>query len=143
MIGILLVALAVPLTLVTLGIRQFTAKPKAPAPETQGLRAALEQAVEKSWQTPEAMTDGRCVFILSASGNAGDARKTVELTARGLQGVVLPASTGEGATERLLVQIPGTNASAFESQALREFVESQRGKPAGETRFYELILSKP
>ncbi|MFZ4780052.1 MAG: hypothetical protein ACOYM3_32250 [Terrimicrobiaceae bacterium] len=44
MIGILLVALAIPLTLVTLGIRQFTAKPKAPAPETQGLRAALEQA---------------------------------------------------------------------------------------------------
>ena len=143
MIGILLVALAIPLTLVTLGIRQFTAKPKAQAPETQGLRAALEQAAEKTWQAPEAMADGRSVFILPASGNPSDARRTVELAARKLQGVVLPASTGDGGAERVLVQIPSTNASAFETQALREFAETQRGKPAGESRLYELILSTP
>ncbi|MFZ4780053.1 MAG: hypothetical protein ACOYM3_32255 [Terrimicrobiaceae bacterium] len=89
------------------------------------------------------MADGRSVFILSASGNASDAKRTVEQTARKLQGVVLPASTGEGGAERVLVQIPSGNASAFESQALREFTEAQRGKPTGESRLYELILSKP
>lgn len=142
MIGILLVALAVPLTLVTLGLRQYTAKPK-PAPETQGLRAALEQAAEKSWQVPKTMADGRSVFVLSASGNAPDARKAVEQAAHKLQGVVLPAPAGEGGAERILVQIPNGSAQAFESLALRDFAETQRGAREGESRLYELILSPP
>lgn len=143
MIGILLVALAVPLTLVALGIRQFTSKPEIPAPETQGLRVALEQAAEKSWQAPGAMADGRSVFVLSTSGHASEARKAVEQAARKLQGVVLPTSTGEGGAERILVQIPNASAGPFESTALRDFAETQRGTPKGESRLYELVLSPP
>jgi hypothetical protein len=143
MTGILLVALAVPLTLVTLGIRQFTSKPKISAPETQGLRAALEQAAEKSWQAPGAISDGRSVFAISASGSASDARKAVEQAAQSLQGVVLPASTAEDGAERILVQIPAANASAFEERALRDFSQTQRGNAQGNTRLYELILSPP
>ena len=143
MIGILLVALAVPLTLVTLGIRQFTAKPKPTAPETQGLRAALEQAAEKTWQAPGAMADGRSIFVLSAPGNAQDAKKAVGVAAQRFHGVVLPAPTREGGAERILVQIPNASAQAFESEALREFSETQHGKPDGERRLYEFIFTTP
>ena len=142
MIGILLVALAVPLTLVTLGIRQYTAKPKTSPPEMQGLRAALEQAADKGWQPPGEISDGRSVFALAASGNASEARKTVELSAQRLQGVVLPAPAGGGA-ERVLVKIPTANANAFESQALSGFAETQHGISNGESRVYELIFSAP
>ena len=116
MIGILLVALAVPLALVALGVRQFTAKPQ-PAPETGGLRAALEQVAEKTWNVPDAMSDGRGIFVLSSRGNAVQIRETIAKSVGDLHGVVLSAPTAQNQAGRLLVQVPAISAGSFEDRS--------------------------
>lgn len=143
MIAVALVALVVPLTLVMLAIRQFSPPPRTSAPDTTGLRVALEQAAEKCWQPPGMMADGRSVFTLSSPANALETRRSVERSAQKLNGVVLSAAPDRGGGERLLVQIPGAGAHVFESESLRNFVESQHGHPTGESRLYELIFPVP
>ncbi|MEI8386034.1 MAG: hypothetical protein WCG76_00415 [Verrucomicrobiota bacterium] len=143
MIAVVLVALAIPLALVALGISRYSPGSGAAAPETQGLRVALEQAAEKSWQSPEPVSDGRSVFILSTPASAAEERKAVEESVRKLGGVVLPVSTGRLGEERLLVQIPGSGGQVFESGCLRLFVESQHGHATGESRLYELVFPAP
>ena len=140
MIALALVALVVPLTLVMLAIRQFSSPPPTSAPDTTGLRVALEQAAEKSWRPPGMMDDGRSVFTLSSPANGLEARRSVEQSAQKLHGVVLSAVSDRGGGERLLVQIPGAGAQVFESESLRSFVGSQHGLPTGESRLYELIF---
>ena len=140
MIAVVGVALAVPLTLVMLAIRQFSSPPRNSAPDTRGLRVALEQAAEKSWQTPGMIADGRSVFTLSSPANALETRRAVEQSAQKLNGVVLSTTADREVGERLLVQIPGAGAQVFESEALRNFVESQHGHPTGESRLYEIHI---
>jgi hypothetical protein len=142
MIAVVLVALAIPLALVALGISRYSPGSGAAAAEPQGLRVALEQAA-KSWQPPEPVSDGRSVFILSTPGSAAEARKEVEGSVKKLGGVVLPASAGRLGEERLLVQIPGSGGQVFESGCLRLFVESQHGHAPGESRLYELVFPAP
>ncbi|MCK9589749.1 MAG: hypothetical protein M0Q93_10380 [Terrimicrobiaceae bacterium] len=55
MIAIVFFALAVPLTLVTLGLGQFFQKPRPPVSGTPASRSALEQAAWKNLQPPEAI----------------------------------------------------------------------------------------
>jgi|GEM_PF-1815812 len=143
MIALAGIALAVPLTLVMLAIRQFSSPPRNQAPDTTGLRVALEQAAEKCWQPPGIVADGRAVFTLSSPAHALETRRAVEQSAKKLNGVVLSATAGREGGERLLVQIPGVGAHVFEAEALRNFVQSQHGRPAGESRLYELILPAP
>ena len=140
MIAVVLLALAVPLALVTLGIRRYSSGAGADAQEQGGLRVALEQAAEKSWQSPEPVSDGRSIFILSAPGSAAEARTAVEQSVRKLGGVVIPASNGLRGEERLLIQIPGSGGQFFESVCLQSFVESQHGHATGECRLYELVF---
>lgn len=143
MIAILLVALTVPLALVSIGIRRYTSKPATAAPEVSGLRAALEQAADKNWGTPELLSGDRGVYIFSAD-IATEARKAVEQTARALNGVVVPLASSQPGEGRLLVRIPATNGHLFESAALRRsFTESQPGHPAGESLLYELVFRAP
>jgi hypothetical protein len=141
--GVVLVALAVPLTSVMLGIRKFSVTHRNSAPDTTGLRIALEQAAEKSWQPPGMMADGRGVFTLSSSVNAVEAKRSVEQSAQKLNGVVLSTTANRADEEHLLVQIPAAGAHVFESEALRSFAESQHGHPTGESRLYELIFPAP
>ena len=143
MIALVLVALAVPLTLVVLGVQQIAAKSRASAPDTAGLRVALEQAAEKSWKTPE-VADGRSIWHLAASVNASETRSAVEESARKISGaVLLPPSVGAGDEERLVVQIPCAEASRFEAESLRNFVKFQHGHATGESRLYEILFSGP
>ena len=145
MIAIAIVALAVPLTLVVLGVRQISTKPRTSAPDTAGLRLALEQVAEKSWNTPEAMADGRSIWHLAPLANVSETRRAIEESARKFPGVVLlPASAGPGGEERLLVQLPCADANRFEAESLRTtLVESQRGHASGESRLYEIHFSGP
>ena len=143
MIAVVGVALAAPLTALMLGIRNFSSKPRVSSPDTSGLRLALEQAAEKSWHPPEAISDGRAIFLLSSSANASEARRAAEHSARKYQGVVLSSQAGQQSGERLLVRIPEANANLFESETLRNFTESQRGSPQGESRLYEFLFPAP
>ena len=142
MIAVVGVALAVPLTAVMLGIRNFS-KPRDSTTDTSGLRLALEQAAEKSWRPPEAMSDGRAIFLLSASANASKTRQATEQSARKSQGLVLSSYASQKGEERLLVRIPEASASLFESETLRNFTESQHGSPEGESRLYEFVFPAP
>ena len=92
MIAVVLVALAIPLALVALGISRYSPGSGAAAPETQGLRVALEQAAEKSWQSPEPVSDGRSVFILSTPASAAEERKAVEALTPSMARRPLPPS---------------------------------------------------
>ena len=143
MIAVVGVALAVPLTAVMLGIRSFSSKIRDSSPDTSGLRLALEQAADKSWHPPEAMSDGRAIFLLSDSANASETRRVAEESARKFQGVVLFSRTSQKGGERLLVRIPEASADLFESETLGNFTESQHGSPTGESRLYEFIFPAP
>ena len=143
MIGILLVALAIPLALVAIGVRQFTSKPQ-PAPETGGLRVALEQAADKTWKGPEAISDGRGIFVASSPGNSLQIREVIEKTVQDLHGIVFSAPTGQSQEERLLVQMPSSSASSFEARLHdQNFVQKQQADPSEGNRLYELMLSPP
>ena len=142
MIGILLVALAVPLALVALGVRQFTSKPQ-PAPETGGLRAALEQAAEKTWKVPETIPDGRGIFVFSSGGNPLQIREIIIKSVGDLQGIVLSAPTGQNQEGRLIVQMPAANAASFEDRLHQHFDQKQQADSTEGSRLYELIFSPP
>ena len=143
MIAVVGVALAAPLTAMLLGIRNFSSRTRDSSPDTSGLRLALEQSADKSWCPPEAISDGRAIFHLSDSANASETRRAAEQSARKFQGVVLFSHAGQKGGERLLVGIPGANAKHFESEALRNFTESQHGSQKGESRLYEFIFPAP
>ena len=144
MIALVLVALAVPLTLVALGIRQFSSKSRPVVSEAPELRRALEQAAEKNWRPPEILSDGRSVFVLSTSTNHPlETVQALRTTARKLDGTVLPASAVPGGDERLLVQIPDAGTNVFESQLRRDFVEKQSGHSVNGSRLYEIIVARP
>ena len=143
MIAVVGVAMAVPLTAVMLGIRSFSSPPRGFCPDTSGLRLSLDQAAEKSWHPPEAMSDGRAIMILSASANASDTMRAVEQSARKLQGVVLSANGDQKGGERLLVRIPEGSANLFESEILGNFTESQHGSSTKEGLLYEFLFPTP
>jgi len=143
MIAVVGVALAVPLTAVMLCIRNFSSTPRDFSPDTSGLRLALEQAAEKSWHAPEAMSDGRAIYILTASANASEKRHAAEQSAKKYEGVVISSEAVQKSGERLLVRIPEVSANLFESETLRDFTESQHGSPQGESRLYEFIFPTP
>jgi len=143
MIAVVGVALAVPLTAMLLGIRNFSSRTRDSSPDTSGLRLALEQAAEKSWRPPETMSDGRAIFLQSDSANASETRRAAEQSARKFQGVVLSSHAGPKGEERLLVRIPEASANLFESEILGNFTESQHGSPTGESRLYEFIFPAP
>lgn len=145
MIGGVLVALAVPLALVALGVARYSSKrpAAAPAAEAPGLRAALESAADKNWRTPDALQGDRNVFVFSMPGSVRDAKKAAERSAKALEGVVVPVSAGPRGEERLLVRIPSTNGPLFESAALNDFKPQQRGPTRGGHRLYELIFPQP
>jgi len=143
MIGLLLVALAVPLALVAISVRQFTSKPQ-PAPETGGLRIALEQAAEKTWKVPEAIFDGRGIFVASSAVNSLQLREIVEKTVQDLHGTVLSAPADQNHEERLLVQMPSSSARRFEDRLQdQNFSQKQQADPTGGSRVYELLLTPP
>lgn len=145
MIAIILLALAVPLALVALGIKQFSSKKEtSPVPEIPGLRFSLELAAEKNFRPPETMPEARDVFLFSqAAGDKSSSRKNIEETARKLKGIVVTMPPGEKNNDRILVQVSEAQATAFEAQALRGFVRKTRGESVKQCRMYEIQFPAP
>jgi hypothetical protein len=143
MLAMALMALAVPLALLILGIQKFSAKPAAPSPEAPGLRAALELAASKSLPPPAEIDAGCRRFVpLPGHGNPAEWQKRIEKSAAELGGTTIPSQQTEGGT-RLLIQIPAPAAARFEAVALADFSSSGGQAQGGETRLYEILLPPP
>jgi len=147
MLALVLMALAIPVTLVALGVLKMSSKSgdSAVVSESPALRAALEQAAEETFPAPEALSDGRSIYILSAVGGdqASGKQAEIERTARALKGGILPADPGKLGEQRILVQIPAENSALFESTALQGFLPSRTGRPVQGSRIYEFIFPSP
>ncbi len=141
MLAVLLLALAIPLTLIVLGGREIF-KPSRPAPEIPELRASLEAAASKAMPPPAELGGGRR-FVISKGQDAAASRALIEKTAAGLGGGVVVASPVEnGGGIRLIVRIPSDAAARFEATALEGTCNLQSDSASTEG-LYEIILPEP
>lgn len=142
MLAVLALALAIPLTLLVLGGRElFYRKPTAPAPEVPGLRASLESAASKALSPPVDLGGGRRFILESERGNTPERRNLIEKTTKKLGGVVVSTRLENGGI-RLIVQIPASDASHFEKEALAGFLPQNETAPFVQG-FYEILLPRP
>jgi len=116
MIAVTLLALAIPLTILSIGIVKATRQPAsgrsvAPAAEVPGLRSILERVADDKL-APAGLSDGRgqIVFV--------EGRENWSRTLQGLQGAaaalgctVIPGEKGE--FTGILVQVPAEAANRF------------------------------
>lgn len=144
MLGLIMVALAVPLVLVALGIRQYSSKVvSSPAPEAPGLRASLEQAAEKNLHPPETISETSGVYLFAPTvGDKFSCKQIISETARNLKGSVIEMPPDTKEEERMWVQVPESQAANFEAQALHGFIQKAKGLPVGECRMYEILFPK-
>lgn len=137
MLAVVLVALAVPLTVVILGLRQVSLRPSGPAPEIPELRASLEQVADQHLR-PSGMMAGEAIVLHRASAELPDVRRQIEVAAAKVGGSVIVSEIPEGGV-RLLVKVPASSAGDFENSAL-----PQNPSTAPGPGLYEIqILSKP
>lgn len=144
-IALLLVALALPITLLVIGVRGWIAKPQKlpdePPVQIEGLRATLEEVANKNMPS-HLLADERRRFIFSGTKMEMDElRSRIEKSAASLHGTVV--SSGEEAPQRLLIQIPESTASLFESSVLQSARFQNDGGDSerqGNVRFYEIIF---
>jgi hypothetical protein len=135
MAGLVLVALALPLTLAIIGFRDIrqSAREAGPAPEISALRGALETVVDAQWTPPDLSAGKRKVGLEVADGDAclgvgesvGSLAKTLGAT------VLSPEKIEEGGT-RWTIQVPSGEVAAFEEglkklgfQGMADLPESQ------------------
>lgn len=147
-IALVLVALAVPVALVILGVRQISSRPnQEPAMETPGLRASLELAADKNFAPPEALMEDRVVFVLSQAsvGDAKSVRQKTEQEICEAGGVIIPGDPGKSDEESLLAKIPAAKAASLEAQLLESFsrLTSVKNSSAGEDLLIEIRFPKP
>jgi len=157
MLAVAGIALAIPMTMMILGIKGFCAKPAGPAPEVPGLRAALELAASRTLPAPAELGAGRRHYVLMpaqeirppaapsrlpASASPDERRKKIERSAGELGGSTLLLGQPSGGA-RLLVQIPVSAAERFEADALEGFATPDPEDLSGDTRLYEILLPPP
>ncbi len=138
MVALLLVALALPVTVAIIGIRDIR---KTPAPEVEGLREALETVVDSKWKEPFLEGGFRTASLGVANGDAClKTGEDVQALARDCGGSVLaPEKIEEGGT-RWLIQIPADRKAAFEDGlAARGFSPVAGGVP-GDPVFYSIEI---
>ncbi len=140
MIAILLVALAVPVTLVILGLRSMTAQPPESAPEVEGLRSSLESAAEKHFPAPETLGGSRRFTLKETSEGQASLLEKAAASAGG--GAI--TSRLEDGSVRLLIQIPPEASENFEKTYLGSLSASaspDESQPA--TGLYEVVILPP
>ena len=158
MLAVAGIALAIPMTMMILGIKGFCAKPAGPAPEVPGLRAALELAASRTLPAPAELGAGRRHYVLMpaqeirppaapsrlpASASPDERRKKIERSAGELGGSTLLLGQPSGGA-RLLVQIPAAASVSFEKLALAGLSSSGSPDPAADTTWlYEILLPPP
>lgn len=115
MVGVLMVALALPVSIAILGIRDLQ-KNSRPAPEVEGLRGSLENVVNSQWQPPVLEGAIRTALREVPSGEAClKIGEDVQKIARDAGGTVLTPERIESGGTRWLVQVPADQKTEFES----------------------------
>lgn len=137
MLAVVLVALAVPLAVVILGLRQVAPRPAGPAPEIPELRSSLEQVADQHLRAPDLVADAPIVLPGKSDKLAG-IRTKIERAAESAGGSTLATELPQGGF-RLLVKVPAANTKTFESAALPE----KPAKPAGSGLYEIQILPEP
>ena len=145
MLGIVFTALAAPVAVVVLGVRQFSAKRTAePAPEVPALRASLEEVTSRNLPPPESLSAaGRGSLDFTACG--GDPAALIgwiEKAARDAGGSMLKAPSSKEGTQRILVSVPPEAGGKFESALARAIPMTISGEK-NRTGFYEILVCEP
>ncbi len=113
-----LLALAIPLTILSIGIVRMGRRPVAPtvslpAPEVPGLRAILERVADDKL-APGQLSDGRGrIVVVESKENWNLAMLEIEKASRELGGTVAADTNGGG--RRLLIQVPAEVANRFQA----------------------------
>ena len=121
MIMLTLLALALPITILSIGLVQMSRSPavpidnQQPSPENPGLRAILEKVADEKL-TPKTLVDGRGQYVIFENpSRRPQLRKQIAATARSLGGSVLSSSSQD---EGMTVQIPSDAANRFQTLEL-------------------------
>lgn len=140
MVGVVMVALAVPATLMVLGIRSMmSGSGRQQAPEVEGLRSSLESVAEKHFPAPGALGGGRR-FVPRVNAGPGKGALLLEKSAAAFGGVAI-ATPLEGGGVRVVIQVPAGAATDFERTALAGYAEIPlSGVSDAEPGLYEIEL---
>jgi len=142
MIVVLMVALAVPVTLVVLGLRSMAGHSSGPAPEVEGLRTSLESAADKHFPPPENLGGGRR-FVFKAVTDASAQPSLLEQAAAAVGGVAISSRQEDGST-RILIRVPPESSEYFERTSLEPCTESVLpGEPTQNSGLYEVLIPSP
>lgn len=140
MIMVSLLALALPLTILSIGLVRMSREPgsvvQQPAPEVPGLRAILERVADERL-SPKGLSDGRAQFVIvDKAANWPQHRKAIEASAKSLGGSVLADSTTNIAI--FLVQIPVEAANRFQASGLANAQMVSEPAPAASNLVYQI-----
>ncbi len=112
MIALLLLALALPITIIVLSVRGWAPRQPTPAPEVVELRESVENIATEHFGAAQ-LSDGRREVAFSGNKEEmKDRRALIESAAKKLGGSVLPGETD------WLVSVPDERAGEFEVAAL-------------------------
>jgi hypothetical protein len=138
LLAVVFLAAVVPLTVLVLGVRGWTAKSPEISPEVPGLRTALEQVASKRMPPPAELETACNRFVLMpGQGTPSMRQEVIEKSAKALGGSTIRVGQDDA---RLLVQIPSGAAGRFEEVALMGFASSHAPVQGGDTRIYEILL---
>jgi len=134
-LALLLLALALPITMVIIGTHGIPKDSPAP-PDATALRQSVEGIAAQRFGEPK-LSDGRREIPFSGSTAEMAARRTlIEKAAKAVGGSVLPGDS------ELLIGIPGDRAGEFEVSALLP-PATQELHRGGESVLYRITFSPP
>lgn len=140
MVALVLMALALPLSIVIFGIRDIR-KASQPGPEAEGLRAVLENVVDQKWQAP--VLEG-AVRSTSLEVRNGDlclkVGEDIQKLARDSGGMVLTPEKIESGGTRWLMQMPAGQKTAFESALAAMGFSPATGESTDDPIFYSVEI---
>lgn len=140
MVAVLMVALALPVTIAILGIRDLR-KNSLPAPEVEGLRGALETVVDSQWKPPILEGAIRTAFRKVPDGAAClRTGEDIQKLARDTGGTALTPERIESGGTRWLVQVPANRKNAFEAGLAARGFSLSPGVVAGDPVFYAVEI---
>lgn len=140
MVAVLMVALALPVTIAILGIRDLR-KNALPSPEVEGLRGSLEAVVDSQWKPP--VLEGTIRTTVREVPDGTACLKTgedLQSIARNTGATVITPERIESGGTRWLVQVPADRKTDFESGLAAKGFTLPSGGMAGDPVFYAVEI---
>jgi hypothetical protein len=138
MAGLVMVALALPLTIAIYGIRDIRKASETPD-DSAGLRTVLENIVDEKWQAPVLEGAFRPVAREVPDGEAcAKAGEALQSFVRDSGGSVLTPEKIESGGTRWLVQIPADRAEIFEAKLGSAGYTAPAGECSGDPVIYSI-----